>query len=111
MREGRDARENEKRKAAAMTHENEAKRQREEANTEENLDSRLAPLRRVVASYTTNNQDTRCELDSHADTCAFGKYAFIVSETSNAVSVAGFYISSKNAGNTQRQDRDGGSCV
>ena len=32
MREGRDARENEKRKAAAITRENEAKRQRDEAN-------------------------------------------------------------------------------
>ncbi len=32
MREGRDARENEKRKAAALTREQEAKRQREEAN-------------------------------------------------------------------------------
>lgn len=33
MREGRDARENEKRKAAALTRDQEAKRQREETNT------------------------------------------------------------------------------
>jgi len=44
-----------------------------------------------VASYSSQLLEARCELDSHADTCAFGKNSFIVSETSQAVSVAGFH--------------------
>jgi len=32
-----------------------------------------------------------CELDSHADTCAFGKHCYIVNESSQQVSAKGFH--------------------
>jgi hypothetical protein len=34
--------------------------------------------------------DTFCELDSHADTCSFGPGAYIVRDTNQTISVAGF---------------------
>jgi hypothetical protein len=40
-------------------------------------------------------------LDTHADTCAFGKNAFIVSETSLAVSVSGFHPDMKEIQNVK----------
>lgn len=45
----------------------------------------------MIASHVTQASETRCELDSHADTCAFGQNSYIISETSQAVSVAGFH--------------------
>jgi len=45
----------------------------------------------VVSSYSSYSSEVRCELDSHADTCAFGRNSYIVSETSQKVSVAGFH--------------------
>ena len=45
-----------------------------------------------MASYTTHAIGTaRCELDSHADTCAFGRHAYVLQESSQSVSVAGFH--------------------
>ena len=55
----------------------------------------------MVASYTTHNNEIRCELDTHADTCAFGKNSFIVSETSQAVSVSGFHPDMKEIQNVK----------
>ena len=43
-----------------------------------------------MASHSAQNSSTHCELDTHADTCAFGWNLFIVYETSQAVSVAGY---------------------
>jgi hypothetical protein len=44
----------------------------------------------TVASLKTSNQGCPAELDSHADTCSFGKSAYIVQETGETISVAGF---------------------
>lgn len=54
-----------------------------------------------MASYMTHLPETRCELDSHADTCAFGKNSFIISETSQSVSVAGFHPDMKEIQNVR----------
>ena len=43
-----------------------------------------------MSTYTTSTT-TVCELDSHADTCAFGANCFILHETSQQVSVQGFH--------------------
>ena len=107
MREARE--ENEKRKAAALTRESiESKRQREENSdrgigaTMTRRESQLSSLRRIVSSYSSYaSGTTRCELDSHADTCAFGKHAYIMEETSQAVSVAGFHPDMKEIDNVK----------
>ncbi len=54
-----------------------------------------------MASHSAQNSSTRCELDTHADTCAFGGNSFIVSETSQAVSVAGFHPDMKEIQNVR----------
>ena len=55
----------------------------------------------MVASYKSQPPTIRCELDSHADTCAFGKNAFVVSETTQSVSVAGFHPDMKEIQNVR----------
>jgi Fe-S-cluster containining protein len=44
---------------------------------------------------------TRCELDTHADTCAFGRNSYIVSKSSQKVSVAGFHPDMKEVTNVE----------
>ena len=47
------------------------------------------------------NGTARCELDSHADTCAFGKNSYVLEETTQEVSVAGFHPEMKEIKNVK----------
>ncbi len=44
-----------------------------------------------MSSYAAHGNIARCELESHTDTCAFGRHAFIIQEMTQVVSVAGFH--------------------
>lgn len=47
---------------------------------------------RIISSQATTrtSHHTQAELDSHADTCSFGKGAYVVAETGETVAVSGF---------------------
>jgi len=42
---------------------------------------------------TTMSSEPRCELDSHADTCVFGKYCRVLQTYSHTLDVTGFHSS------------------
>ena len=46
---------------------------------------------RHISTYMSADTSPVCKLDSHADTCAFGKHCYIVNESSQHVSVKGFH--------------------
>lgn len=48
-------------------------------------------ITRVQASVSsTTAEGSRAELDSHADTCSFGRDAYVVHDTGQTISVTGF---------------------
>jgi hypothetical protein len=47
----------------------------------------------TIAAYKSTTYTTRAELDSHANTCSFGKNAYIVQDTGQTISVTGFISS------------------
>jgi hypothetical protein len=56
---------------------------------------------RSLAAAYSDGKPTRCELDSHADTCAFGKDCYVVSTSSQQVSVSGFHPDFKSINNVR----------
>ena len=56
---------------------------------------------RLLAAAHMAPGTTRCELDSHADTCAFGKHCFVISTSSQKVSVSGFHPDLKSIANVR----------
>ena len=56
---------------------------------------------RVLAAAKVTQGISRCELDSHADTCAFGKHCFVISTSSQQVSVSGFHPDLKSISNVR----------
>ena len=43
-----------------------------------------------ISSIHTNPYFSRCELDSHADTCCFGSNCYLVAKSNRTVDVTGF---------------------
>ena len=54
------------------------------------MDYKGTRKRRALAYPGATHLECRTNLDSHADTCAFGKACYIVEDTGETVNVSGF---------------------